>query len=369
MVAHLCLLLTNVALEGSGGRSDAVLRATENRGGTLQASAHGSLTVLIAERQRTVAHALARAVGDSNSANIAASVATEADALDVGAKLQPDVAIVDLDLSPNCALVAGLHALCPDTRIIVLSDRDGDEGELMVKALATGAVGAMYKGDSFDQLYKAMQKSTRSTPVMAEEAAGLLLNSYLDAMSDKRERDLATIQALAAAVEARDSGTGRHLRRVTDLACNCMEIIDSELAANEELGFGFLLHDVGKIGIPDSVLKKPGPLDDREWASMRQHPQIGVRIVDPIGFSPVATDVILCHHERWDGSGYPHGLAGDEIPITARAFSVADAYDAMTSDRPYRSAMPRGEAKSVIRLDRGHRFDPDVVDAFFQVVA
>jgi response regulator RpfG family c-di-GMP phosphodiesterase len=338
-------------------------------GGTLQTSAHGSLTVLIAERERTVAQALARIVSDSNSASIAASVASEGDALDVGAKLQPDVAIVDLELSPNCALVAGLHALCPDTRIIVLSNREGDQGELMVKALASGAVGAMYKEDSFEQLYKALQVSTRTTPVLAEEAAGLLLNSYLDAMSDKRDRDLATIQALAAAVEARDYGTGRHLRRVTDLACACMEQVDMELAANEELGYGFLLHDVGKIGIPDAVLKKPGPLDDREWASMRQHPQIGVRIVDPIGFSPVATDVILCHHERWDGSGYPHGLAGQEIPITARAFSVADAFDAMTSDRPYRPAMPKEEAKTVIRLDRGHRFDPDVVDAFFEVVA
>jgi response regulator RpfG family c-di-GMP phosphodiesterase len=364
----LCLLLTDVAIEGL---TDEVMLPgqAQNLGGRLQTSAHGSLTVLIAERERTVAQALARIVSDSNTANIAAAVATEKDALDVGAKLQPDVAILDLELSPNCALVAGLHALCPDTRIIVLSDRGEDQGELMVKALATGAVGAMYKEDSFEQIYKAMRVSTRHTPVMAEEAAGLLLNSYLDAMSDKRDRDLATIQALAAAVEARDYGTGRHLRRVTDLACSCMEKIDAELAGNEELSFGFLLHDVGKIGIPDSVLKKPGPLDDREWASMRQHPEIGVRIVDPIGFSPVATDVILCHHERWDGSGYPHGLAGDEIPITARAFSVADAFDAMTSDRPYRGAMPREEAKAVIRLDRGHRFDPEVVDAFFEVVA
>ena len=335
----------------------------------MQTSAYGSLTVLIAERERTVAQALSRIISDSSGASIAAAVATAGDALDVGAKLQPDVAIVDLDLSPDCALIAGIHALCPETRIIVLSNRVGDQGELMVKALASGAVGAMYKEDSFDQLYKAMQVSTKKTPVLAEEAAGLLLNSYLDAMTDKRDRDLATIQALAAAVEARDYGTGRHLKRVTDLACSCMEAIDPELAANEELAYGFLLHDVGKIGIPDSVLNKPGPLDDREWASMRRHPEIGVRIVNPIGFSPIATDVILCHHERWDGSGYPHGLAGDEIPITARAFSVADAFDAMTSDRPYRSAMPRREAKDVIRLDRGRRFDPEVVDAFLDLVA
>jgi response regulator RpfG family c-di-GMP phosphodiesterase len=335
----------------------------------LQTLAHGSLTVLIAERHRTIARALARIVDESRGANIAAAVATSADALEVGAKLNPDVAIIDLDLSPDCSLVAGLHALCPETRIIVLSDRGADRGEGMLKALAAGAVGAMYKEDSLDYLYKAVQVSTRTTPVVAEEAAGLLLNSYLDAMNDKRERDLATIQALAAAVEARDHGTGRHLKRVTDLACNCMAKIDQDLLANEELSYGFILHDVGKIGIPDAVLNKPGPLDESEWASMRQHPEIGVRIVNPIGFSPIATDVILSHHERWDGSGYPNGMAGDEIPIAARTFSVADAYDAMTSDRPYRTAMSKDEAKNVIRLDRGHRFDPDVVDAFLEVVA
>jgi putative nucleotidyltransferase with HDIG domain len=308
-------------------------------------------------------------VSESHGANIAAAVGTVREALDVGAKLNPDVAIVDLEVTPDCSLVAGLHALCPETRIIVLSDRGADQGELMVRALASGAVGAMYKEDSLDHLYKAVHVSTRSTPVLAEEAAGLLLNSYLDAMNDKRERDIATIQALAAALEARDYGTGRHLKRVTDLACSCMSKIDENLLANEELRYGFILHDVGKIGIPDAILNKPGPLDDREWDSMRQHPEIGVRIVTPIGFSPVATDVILSHHERWDGSGYPHGLAGDEIPITARAFSVADAFDAMTSDRPYRAAMSKNNVKDVIRLDKGRRFDPSVVDAFLEVVA
>jgi putative nucleotidyltransferase with HDIG domain len=335
----------------------------------LQTSAQGSLTVLIAERHKTLAEALSRIVSESHGANIAAAVATAPAALEVGAKLNPDVAIVDLELSPDSSLIAELHALCPETRIIVLSDRGGDQGELMVKALASGAVGAMYKEDSLDHLFKAVQVSTRSTPVMAEEAAGLLLNSYLDAMNDKRERDIATIKALAAAVEARDYGTGRHLKRVTDLAYSCMSKIDKNLLANEELSYGFILHDVGKIGIPDAILNKPGPLDDREWTSMRQHPEIGVRIVTPIGFSQVATDVILSHHERWDGDGYPLGLARDEIPITARAFSVADAYDAMTSDRPYRAAMPKDEVKNIIRLDKGHRFDPDVVDAFFEVVA
>ena len=238
----------------------------------------------------------------------------------------------------------------------------------MVKALAAGAVGAIYKESSLEGLAKALQTSTRATPVVAEEAAGVLLGSYVDALSEKRERDLATIQALAAAVEARDLGTGRHLRRVTDLATDCMDAIDPTLARNEEVSYGFMLHDVGKVGIPDAVLNKPGPLDAREWATMRKHPEIGLDIVQPIGFTKYATDVILCHHERWDGGGYPLGLGGEQIPITARAFSVADAYDAMTSDRPYRAAMDSESALEVIDLDAGHRFDPEVVDTFISLV-
>ena len=335
----------------------------------MQSSAPSSLTVLIAERHRTVSGALEKIVGQHGSASVAATVNNRDDALELGAKVGPDVAVIDLDLSPDCSLVAGLHALTPETRIIVLADRSGDHLEAMVKALTSGAVGAMYKEDSYEQLEKAMKLSSRNRPVMAEEAAGLLLGSYVDALSEKRDRDLATIKALAAAVEARDYGTGRHLTRVTQLACETMAVVDPELSQNDELSYGFTLHDVGKIGIPDAVLNKPGPLDDAEWASMRRHPEIGVRIVEPIGFTPAATDIILAHHERWDGRGYPHGLAGEEIPVGARVFAVTDAFDAMTSDRPYRRAVPKEEALEVIRLEsRGH-YDPDVVKAFEDVVA
>jgi response regulator RpfG family c-di-GMP phosphodiesterase len=347
-----------------------VKRREEGKEGTrVRSAAPIALTVLIAERQQTVASALENIVGRHGGASVAATVDNADDALDFGTKIDPDVAVIDLDLSPDCSLVAGIHAKCPESRIIVLANKNGDQIEAMVKALASGAVGAMYKEDSYEQLEKAMMISSRHRPVMVEEAAGLLLGSYVDALSEKRDRDIATIKALAAAVEARDYGTGRHLTRVTDLACQTMLAVDPELARNEELAYGFTLHDVGKIGVPDSVLNKPGPLNEEEWASMRQHPEIGVRIVEPIGFSPTATDVILDHHERWDGRGYPNGLAGEEIPIAARVFAVADAFDAMTSDRPYRAAMPKDEAIEVIRLESGGHYDPHVVEVFDEVVA
>lgn len=321
------------------------------------------LRVLVAERHRTVGQALTALVDSLGGAQVTALARDAQEAIDLGSRLNPDVAIVELGLSPNCSLVAGLHALCPDTRIIVLGTREGDANDL-VRALAAGAVGAIYKEASVDSLQRALSSSTRSAPVLADEASGVLLNCYMDVLTEKRKKDVAMIESLAAAVEARDASTGRHLDRVTALASECISVIDSDLATIEEIGYGFMLHDVGKIGIPDAILNKPGPLDADEWAIMRRHPELGVKIVEPAGFSEATTEIILCHHEHWDGDGYPNRLRAEEIPLTARAFAVADAYDALTSDRPYRKAVTKEEALDEIKDESGTTFDPDIVDLF-----
>ena len=321
-------------------------------------------TVLIAERHRTVAESLAGLVTGSGAGRVAAKVHDVSSALEMTRKIAPDVAIIDLELSPGCSLIRGLRDSCPDTRIIVLADRLGGADEAIVDALASGAVGAIYKESSSADLARALSSSSQQTPVVADEAAGLLLGSYVDAMAEKRLRDRATIEALAAAVEVRDAVTGQHLHRVTELATRCVDAIDPGLAQNEEVVYGFMLHDIGKIGVPDAVLNKRGPLDAAEKEIMRRHPELGVKIVEPIGFSPMATDVIMWHHERWNGEGYPHGLRREEIPIAARAFAVADAFDAMTSDRPYRAALPAGDSLQVIRDAAFTEFDPDIVDVF-----
>ena len=148
------------------------------------------------------------------------------------------------------------------------------------------------------------------------------------------------IKTLAFVVEAKDPSTRAHLQRTHDYAVALAEAVDPELAADEQLRYGFLLHDVGKVGIPEAVLNKPGPLDADEWEVMRAHPLLGVQMVAGIKSLGSAVEVIRCHHERWDGKGHPSGLAGDDIPAGARVFSVADAFDAMTSDRPHRTAIP-----------------------------
>ncbi len=324
-------------------------------------------TVLIAERHLTVAQSLARLVEESGVGYVAAQVQDASSALEMSRKIAPDVAIVDLELSPGCSLVRSLRDACPDTRIIVLADRMGGADAALVDALASGAVGAMYKESSTADLTRALKSSSQETPVVVDEAAGLLLGSYVDAMAEKRLRDRATIAALAAAVEVRDMVTGQHLQRVTDLAIRTVDAIDPGLSKNEEVVFGFMLHDVGKIGVPDAVLNKRGPLDLAERDIMRRHPEIGVKIVEPIGFSPMATDVIMCHHERWNGEGYPHGLRREEIPLVARAFAVVDAFDAMTSDRPYRAARPAADSLQVLKDAAYTEFDPDVVDVFIDL--
>lgn len=321
------------------------------------------LRVLLAEGHRTVAQSLTALVDALGNAEVSA-VASNADmAISLGQSLSPDVAIIDLDLSPNCSLVTALHALCPEIRIVVLGSQQGNAEDL-VRALAAGAVGAIHREAPLEDLHRALASSTRMAPVVAGEAAGVLLGSYMDVLTEKRRKDVATIEALAAAVEARDSPTAQHLERVTDLATRCMEILDPDVAQMEEVAYGFMLHDVGKIGIPDAILNKPGPLDEGEWKIMRGHPELGVRIVDPVGFSKTTTEIILCHHERWNGNGYPFGLRHDEIPLPARAFAVADAFDAITSDRPYRGAATHEIALDEIKAGAGKSFDPDVVDLF-----
>jgi HD-GYP domain-containing protein (c-di-GMP phosphodiesterase class II) len=183
-----------------------------------------------------------------------------------------------------------------------------------------------------------------------------------------QETYLATMKTLAQVVEAKDATTRGHLDRAHSLGLTLAAKMDPALAERPELGYGFFLHDIGKVGIPEDILRKNGSLSDPEWSVMREHPVIGAQIVAPMPFLGDAVEVIRHHHERFDGSGYPSGMKGEEIPLAARIFSVADSYDAMTSDRPYRNAMPVESALLELREGAGSQFDPLVVDVFLTLV-
>ena len=176
-----------------------------------------------------------------------------------------------------------------------------------------------------------------------------------------------TLQALSNALDVRDSETEGHSRRVVEY----MELIIAELSISPEnlstLRRGALLHDIGKIGVPDNVLRKPAALSDAEWVVMKRHPEHGARIISQIPFLHDVSRMVRHHHERWDGMGYPDGIAAEAIPLGARIFAVADSFDAMTSDRPYRRAMLVKDARVEVARCRGTQFDPNIVDAFVRV--
>jgi ribonuclease P protein subunit RPR2 len=173
-----------------------------------------------------------------------------------------------------------------------------------------------------------------------------------------------TVRALANAVEARDEDTGKHAERVTAYAVRIAREAGIDTARQPELEFGFLLHDVGKVGVPDAILFKPGRLTPDERRVIEEHPMTGWGIVHDIDFLAPAIDVVRFHHERWDGSGYPDKLAGTDIPVSARVFAIADVLDALTSKRPYRTGIPLSEARAMIEKDAGTHFDPDMIDAY-----
>lgn len=183
---------------------------------------------------------------------------------------------------------------------------------------------------------------------------------------DKNEISMAEalVEALAAALDAREHETGMHSKRV---ACHT-QVLARNFNQNKEwlqqVYWGSLLHDIGKIAIPDAVLLKEGPLSESEWSVMRSHPQHGYNIVAGISFMSTAAKIILCHEECFDGSGYPKGLSGNDIPWEARLFAVIDTLDAMTSNRPYRKGISFDAAKKEILLMSGIQFDPKAVDMF-----
>jgi len=174
----------------------------------------------------------------------------------------------------------------------------------------------------------------------------------------------ATIEGWAKALEFRDMETEGHSRRVVEMTLQLarrLGIEDQQLAAVRR---GALLHDIGKMAIPDAILQKPGPLNEEEWKMMRQHPLFALQMLENIPFLRSALDIPYCHHEKWDGSGYPRGLRGEEIPLAARIFAVVDVWDALTSDRPYRRAWSNEQALKYLKDQKGKHFDPRVVDAF-----
>lgn len=185
-----------------------------------------------------------------------------------------------------------------------------------------------------------------------------------DALRELRSAYIGIVRTLAVVCEMKDNYTRNHLDRTYQFAMALTRRVAPELAEDVGIGYGYLLHDIGKVGVPDHVLNKPGPLDEDEWRLMRLHPLNGWQLVQGIAFLGDATKIIRSHHERWDGRGYPEGLVGEQTFLPARIFSIIDTFDAMTSNRPYRAALQVHVALEEIERHAGTQFDPELAAAF-----
>jgi len=177
----------------------------------------------------------------------------------------------------------------------------------------------------------------------------------------------ATLEGWVRTLDMRDNETEGHTRRVTELTVHLARVMGVDEVDLEHVRRGALLHDIGKMAIPDNILRKPGPLTDEEWEVMRRHPVYAHDLLSPITFLRPVLDIPYCHHERWNGTGYPRGLVEDRIPLIARIFAVVDVWDALCSDRPYRAAWPPERARAYLREESGSEFDTSVVQAFLDL--
>jgi putative nucleotidyltransferase with HDIG domain len=209
--------------------------------------------------------------------------------------------------------------------------------------------------------------------VLAGQAAIAIENAMLFESLQRSNLELtlayeATIEGWSRALDLRDKETEGHTLRVTEMTVQLARTFGLSETELVQVRWGSLLHDIGKMGVPDGILLKSSPLTEEEWVAMKKHPTFAYQMLSPIRYLRQALDIPYCHHEKWDGSGYPHGLPGNQIPLVARIFAVVDVWDALSSDRPYRPAWPRDKIRAHILALSGTHFDPVVVDKFMEIL-
>jgi len=262
----------------------------------------------------------------------------------------------------------------PDTAVVMLT-AFGDT-EAAVECLRRGASDYLLKPPKVTDLIRSIERA------LARRRQEIARQRYRDTLELRvREKTAAlsqalvevetsynsTLYALVAALDAREHETSDHSQRVVRYTLAVADRLGVEAVKRPDIARGALLHDIGKIGVPDAILLKPGPLSPAEWDEMRRHPQIGWTILKSIAFLQVPAEIVLSHQERFDGGGYPRGLRGDAIPLGARIFAIADTLDAMTTDRPYRGRTSFAAALAEIRRCAGSQFDPRCVEAFLSI--
>ena len=333
----------------------------------------GRPRVLVVDDESEVRNLLCELLGDGYDCTPAASAEEALSQFDAA---RFDIVLSDIQMGGMSGLEMIPHVLAksPDTVVVMVS------GMQTIEA----AVGAMHKG-AFDYVIKPFDLAKVEAAVRRAlehhdlRVAKRRYENHLEELVRSRTAELdealrsledayrSTLKALTAALDKRDSETSGHSERVVAYSLRLGRELGLDAGQTRSLEFGSLLHDIGKIGVPDAILRKPSRLTEEEWREMREHPSHGRQILRGIEFLKGASRVVSQHHERWDGSGYPLGLRGEEVDINARIFAVADAFDAITSDRVYRKGRTYEAAAAELEEWVGRQFDPRVVEAFRRV--
>jgi putative nucleotidyltransferase with HDIG domain len=283
---------------------------------------------------------------------------------------RPDMCILDVQMPflPEADLLESIKSVDHFTEVVLLTDKN--DAALAVNLMKRGAADCLIKPVELKQLGFSVTRALEHRRLIVENTAYKLDLEHLveerskalsEALRNLSSLHSATLETLATAIDLRDQGTSGHSRRVADMTVRIarkLGVGESELLQIEH---GALLHDLGKLRIPDSILWKPSELSQEEWEIMRKHPEYGFDFVQRIEFLKSAADIILSHHEKYDGSGYPRGLKGGEISLAARIFSVVDAVDALAFDRPYHRGIHFATVREEILKRSGTHFDPNLV--------
>ena len=279
-----------------------------------------------------------------------------------------DIVMPEMD---GLKLLTELRGKDPDVPVIMVTAMH--DIAIALEAIRAGAYDYILKPFEKDQLHLSVRRALEHRTLVIENRA---YQSDLEHLVAERTQQLSialqdleqsydyTLEALGGALDAKDAETEGHCQRVTTFTITMARIMSVDKAQLRHIARGAFLHDIGKMGIPDSILRKPGPLSADEREAMRRHCEIGYEVLERIPFLKEAAEIVLAHQECYDGSGYPRGLRGEQIPLGARIFAVADTLDAMISDRPYRKALPISAAREEIRRHSGTQFDPRVVEVF-----
>ena len=280
-----------------------------------------------------------------------------------------DLVLSDIDMPGESGLSLLKRVKDRDADVEVIMVTGVVDLEVAIGAIRQGAADYVTKPFNLEEVQIVVERTLEKRRLIRENRE---YQHTLERKVEERTRELeesyeSTLEAMITALDFRDNETMGHSRRVVEYAV----IVARTMAVGEpELTWirrGAILHDVGKIGVSDAILRKPGKLNAEEWEEMKRHPEMGYRMLKHIRFLAPALEIVHCHQERWDGSGYPRGLKGLAIPLGARIFAAVDTFDAMTSDRPYRAALPIQAARDEIRKFSGSQFDPAIAAAFLSI--